>query len=68
MSLGNCECLLLARRGDRWRHKSVSGEIIADTWPAENNKWNKGDEGETSSIVYILNGVLHSEIKSSSHG
>ena len=68
MSLGNCECLLLARRGDRWRHKSVSGEIIADTWPAENNKWNKGDEGETSSIVNIVDGVLHSEIKSSSHG
>ena len=46
----------------------MSGEIIADTWPAENNKWNKGDEGETSSIVNIVDGVLHSEIKSSSHG
>ena len=30
----------------------------------QNNKWNKGDKGETSSIVYILDGVLHSAIKS----
>ena len=34
----------LGREGDRWRQKSVSGEIIGDTCPkTENNKLNKLD-------------------------
>ena len=43
LSLGNCECLWQAAE-DKWRHKSVSGEIIGDTCPKnENNKSNKLD-------------------------
>ena len=39
VSLGNCECLWQAAE-DKWRHKSVSGEIIGDTWLGGNKKAN----------------------------
>ena len=39
LSLGNCECLWQAAE-DKWRHKSVSGEIIGDTWLGGNKKAN----------------------------
>ena len=53
VSLGNCECLWQAAE-DKWRHKSVSGEIIGDTWLGGDKKANlKIKEGAGSWLSKI---------------
>ena len=50
VSLGNCECLWQAAE-DKWRHKSVSGEIIGDTWLGEKKSQFEDKEGSWKLVV-----------------
>ena len=44
----------LLREEDRWRQKSVSGEIIVDTCPSKNNKSNKEMKGKQVQFKFTL--------------